>query len=176
MNRLIGDLLDVMRIESGRLSLEMEDLRVAARVDAGGGKRAASRGGAPDSSSSFRADRYLAAIVWATAGGSRSFSATCSATRSSSRPREAACRSERGGMATTDLRGGGHRSWNLTGKSEAPLRPFLAGQSRRPARRGTRSADHQGHRRSARRSDLGRERAWTREPVLCRFSGVHETV
>ena len=30
MNRLIGDLLDVMRIESGRLSLEMEDLRVAA--------------------------------------------------------------------------------------------------------------------------------------------------
>ena len=29
MNRLIGDLLDVMRIESGRLALEMEDLRVA---------------------------------------------------------------------------------------------------------------------------------------------------
>jgi signal transduction histidine kinase len=32
MNRLIGDLLDVMRIESGRLALEMEDLRVAAVV------------------------------------------------------------------------------------------------------------------------------------------------
>ena len=30
MNRLIGDLLDVIRIESGRLALEMEDLRVAA--------------------------------------------------------------------------------------------------------------------------------------------------
>lgn len=30
MNRLIGDLLDVMRIEAGRLALDMEDLRVAA--------------------------------------------------------------------------------------------------------------------------------------------------
>jgi signal transduction histidine kinase len=28
MNRLIGDLLDVMRIDSGRLSLEMEELAV----------------------------------------------------------------------------------------------------------------------------------------------------
>ena len=99
MNRLIGDLLDVMRIESGRLALEMEDLRVAAVLTQAEesarhlAEEQADRAGR-------RAGRHVAARQRRIVGDWRRCSATCWATRSSSRPKAVACRSKPGATAT----------------------------------------------------------------------------
>ena len=156
-DRLIRDLLDVTRIENGRLTLDRQC--VAGRRAPGGGGRARGAQG-----------RGARAPAVGLGRGRRPRGLRGSASRAPGARQPARQRGEvhparrargargRGRGRRRAIRGARLRAWRGPGGSGQPLPPVLAGAPRGPARRRTRALHRQGHRRRARRPDRSGER------------------
>ena len=174
MNRLIGDLLDVMRMESGRLALETEELTVAsvlAQADESVRHLAVARHieltvSPPDVSLRVTGDRGRLAQVFANLlGNAIKFTP------------------EEGRVSLRAWRAGDEILFEVadTGPGMPPehlTRLFdRFWQANRADRRGVGlgSADRERNRRRARRTHLGHERSRQRQSLLCRPASARLT-
>jgi len=164
MNRLIQDLLEVTRLEAGRLVLLRTTVRTSALL-----------------AEHVEAQRPLATAdeltlqldappdlpdVWADRDRLLQVLEPHRQRHQVLEPRRPDHRARRAAQRRGALLRRGHRRGHRLRRVAAPLRPLLAGAARRPPRRRPGAGDREGDRRGPRRPRLRRERARPRDDLL----------